>query len=118
MLRSSALLAILITALLICSCANPAADKSKAVTKEAAPITSPAIGGDKYSITNSNSKIEFIGSKVTGNHHGSFQKFTGAVEYAGAVEKSRVTIAIEMNSVNTDTPDVTKASAGHRTSST
>ena len=108
MLRSSLFLTILITLLLVCSCANPAADKSKAVTGTPVPVSSVGVGGDKYSITNTNSKIEFIGSKVTGNHHGFFQKFSGAIEFAGAPEKSRVTISIEMSSAVTDTPDVTK----------
>jgi polyisoprenoid-binding protein YceI len=108
MLRSSLLLTILITVLLLCSCANPAADKSKAVTKEAAPVSATPSGGHKYSFTNADSKIEFIGSKVTGNHHGSFEKFSGTIGYAGAPERSRVTISIEMSSAVTDTPDVTK----------
>lgn len=110
MLRSSALLTILFTLLLICSCANPADDKPKAVTSEAAPVSSdlPAVKGVEYSITPDNSKIEFVASKVTGSHHGSFGKFSGAIGFNGQPEKSRVTITIETASVMTDTPDLTK----------
>lgn len=106
MLRSILILTIL-TALLLCSCANPADDKSKAVTSEAAPVSPPAVKGQDYFITPGTSKIEFIGSKVTGEHHGSFEKFSGSIGFNGQPEKSRVDISIDMNSVTTDTSKVT-----------
>ncbi len=59
-------------------------------------------------ITVDSSKIEFVGSKVTGSHHGAFAKFSGAIDYAGQPEKSRVNIAIETSSVTTDTADLTR----------
>ena len=110
MVRSSVILTILSGLLLVCSCANPAADKPKAVTSEAAPVlsSSPATQAEKYLITPETSKIEFVGSKVTGSHHGAFEKFSGTIDYAGQPEKSRVTITIDMGSVTTDTPDLTK----------
>lgn len=110
MIRSSALLTILFALLLVCSCANPADDKPKAVTSEAAPVSaaSPAAPGEKYSITPQNSKIEFDASKVTGSHHGSFGKFSGAIDFNGQIQTSHVTITIDMASVTTDTPDLTK----------
>ncbi len=102
-------LTITLLALVLLTACDPASDKSKATTSTAVPTTSPAAtSGEKYSITPANSKIEFVGSKVTGSHNGSFQKFTGEVNYAGAPEKSRVSITIETNSVTTDTPDLTK----------
>jgi polyisoprenoid-binding protein YceI len=94
---------------LFIACSNPAADKSRAVTGEAAQVASPApAGGQKYQITPQNSKIEFIGAKVTGQHHGSFGGFTGQINYAGAPENSQVNIAIKTDSITTDTPDLTK----------
>ena len=110
MIRSSALLTILFALVLICSCANPADDKPKAVTSEAAPVSAaaPVAQGEKYSITPENSKIEFVASKVTGSHHGSFGKFSGAIVFNGQPDKSSVTITIEAASVMTDTPDLTK----------
>jgi polyisoprenoid-binding protein YceI len=111
MFRSSAILTILFTLLLVCSCAtNPATDKPKAVTSEAAPATSssPAAQGVKYLITPENSKIEFHASKVTGSHHGAFEKFSGAIDFNGQPEKSKVTITIDTTSITTDTPDLTK----------
>ena len=55
-----------------------------------------------------NSKIEFVGSKVTGSHNGSFQKFAGEVHYTGDVTTSHVTITMQSDSLMTDTPDLTK----------
>ena len=110
MIRSSVILTILFGLLLVCSCANPAADKPKAVTSEAAPVSSssPAAQAEKYLIASDSSKIQFVGSKVTGSHHGAFEKFSGAIHYDGQPEKSHVTITIDTGSVTTDTPDLTK----------
>ena len=110
MLRSSLILTILGALFVVASCANPATDKPKAVTNDAAPVssTSPAAAVEKYLITPENSKITFVASKVTGSHHGGFEKFSGAIDYAGQPEKSHVTITIDTSSVTTDTPDLTK----------
>lgn len=99
---------ILLSLLFFAACSNPASDQPQAVTKEAAPATSAPAGGQRYSITPENSKIEFIGSKVTGSHNGSFQKFSGVIDYAGAPEKSRVQITIDTPSVKTDADKLTE----------
>lgn len=104
------LLAMVLTALvLVAGCGNPATNKSQAVTGEAqqAPSAPPAVA-QTYVITPENSKIEFVGSKVTGSHNGSFQKFSGEVHYTGDVTTSHVTITMETDSLTTDTPDLTK----------
>lgn len=108
MLRSRVGFVALVGLLFISGCANPASDKPKAVTGEAGVASSPSVAGQKYLITTENSKIEFIGAKVTGQHNGSFKKFSGEIDYAGQVEKSRVSIAIDTDSLETDTPDLTK----------
>src|SRR5215217_6796516 len=101
--HSIALLALVAAA---SACANPAAGVSQAVTSEAtAQPTQRAgnAGGEKLPITDENSRIEFLGSKVTGSEGGRFEKFSGAVYLVeDAPEKSRVEIAIDMNSVATD----------------
>jgi polyisoprenoid-binding protein YceI len=102
---------VIIFACLLASCSNPASDKPKAVTSEAAPSapTAPQPGqGEKYLITPANSKVEFIGSKVTGEHHGSFEKFSGAINYNGKPETSTVNIDIETASIKADDADLTK----------
>jgi polyisoprenoid-binding protein YceI len=88
------------------ACANPAADAAKAVTSEAtahpkSPATSAA--GERLTVTRENSRIEFIGSKVTGSESGRFEKFSGTVYLADdSPERGRVEIVIDMNSVATD----------------
>ena len=110
MVRSVIFTTIFTAALLFCSCANPASDKPKAVTNDAAALvsSSPAAAGQKYAFSSDTSKIEFIASKVTGTHHGSFKKFSGTIDFNGQPENSRVAINIETSSVETDTPDLTK----------
>ncbi len=100
-------LTIALPLLFAAACANPATDKPKAVTSEAAPAAPAPVAGEKYSITPDNSKIEFVGSKVTGSHNGSFGKFSGAIDYLGQPEKSRVTIAIDLDSLTADDPKLT-----------
>ena len=101
-------LIILLPLLWTAACANPAADAPKAVTNQASSTPAAQVAGEKYSITPENSKIEFVGSKVTGKHDGSFGKFSGAIDWAGQPEKSRVSITMDVDSLTTDTPDLTK----------
>lgn len=109
-MHRSVLLMIVVGVMLVSACADPAADKTKAVTGEATKVASPATAaqGQKYLITPQNSKIEFTGSKVTGKHEGSFGDFSGQIDYAGNPEQSRVNIAMKTDSLTTDTPDLTK----------
>lgn len=99
-------LLLLVTA----ACNDPASDTSKAVTGEAAKVASPQTGaGAKYTIAPPNSKIEFVGSKVTGSHNGSFEKFDGAINLVNNdPTKSQVNITMDVNSIKTDDPGLTK----------
>ncbi|HET6893469.1 MAG TPA: hypothetical protein VFH31_20390, partial [Pyrinomonadaceae bacterium] len=64
-------LIIVLPLLLVVACSDPAANKPRAVTGEAAPAASAPAGGQRYLITPEHCKIEFVGSKVTGSHNGS-----------------------------------------------
>jgi polyisoprenoid-binding protein YceI len=108
MLRSRVAFVTTGALLLFSACNNPASDKPKAVVGEATNTSSPVAAAQKYVITPENSKIEFIGAKVTGHHNGSFKKFSGTIDYAGQVETSRVSLTIDSSSLETDTPDLTK----------
>ena len=101
---------IIFALLLITACSNPASDKPQAITNEAAPVTatSSAPQGQRYSISPENSKIEFVASKVTRSHNGSFKKFSGAIDFRGQPENSTVSVTIETNSIEADDPDLTK----------
>ena len=86
-MRKSIVITILAGLMFLVACSDPAADKSRAVTGEAAktasPATAPAGQGTKYQITAQNSKIEFVGSKVTGSHDGGFNQFSGELFVGG-----------------------------------
>ena len=109
MMRLGIAVTILTGLMFVMACSDPADDKSRAVTGAPAQVASPQnVAGQKYLITPQNSKIEFVGSKVTGSHNGSFQKFSGEIDYAGAPEKSRVSITMDVNSLTTDDPKLTE----------
>ena len=102
-------LALILSALLLPACSNPAADKSRAVTGEASSATpQSSASAEKYVINPQNSKIEFLASQVTGGHHGEFQDFSGVIDYAGQPEKSRVNVTIDMASVKADADKLTE----------
>ena len=109
-MRPGILTLILSVLLLGAACADPAADKSKAITTEATTAASPQTAGQgqKYSFDAQNSKIEFVASKVTGSHNGSFKEFSGVIDYPGQPEKSQVNVTINMNSVSTDADGLTQ----------
>ena len=107
MIRKGVLITIISGLMFLSACSDPAADKSKAVTGEAAQVSPQTVAGQKYVINAQNSKVEFVGSKVTGSHNGSFGSFTGQVDYAGSPEKSRVNITIDTNSIAADDPKLT-----------
>jgi polyisoprenoid-binding protein YceI len=108
MIRKGVVVTIISGLMFLCACSDPAADKSRAVTGDAAQVSPQNVAGQRYVINAQNSKIEFVGSKVTGSHNGSFGSFTGQVDYAGAPEKSRVNITIDSNSITTDDPKLTE----------
>jgi len=85
---------------------NPGKGKPQAEVSSATPTTAaaaPAAGALTYALSQDNSKVEFVGAKVTGKHPGSFGKFSGSVVVApGAIESGKVMIDIEMGSLTTD----------------
>lgn len=108
-MRMRIAITIISMSLLFTACSDPAADQTRAVTGEAATVSpTQNVAGQKYQITPQNSKIEFVGSKVTGSHNGGFQQFTGEVDYAGDPERSQVKITIQTDSITTDDGDLTK----------
>ena len=108
-MRLAVCLMVLSGLVLVAACGNPATNKSQAVTGEASKATAtPAAAGQRFPITPEHCKIEFIGSKVTGSHNGSFQKFSGDINYTGDPTTSRVNITIDMNSITADDPKLTE----------
>lgn len=91
--------AVVVPVVLLMACADPSenvpAANVSSGTNEAvarAEATTPSTG-KLYAVTSENSKIEFVGSKVTGKHDGGFKQFQGEVQVAdGKVSHAKVTI--------------------------
>ncbi len=110
-MRSHLSIAILmITAALTLSCADPSANKQKATVANAQQEsnTPKAAATETLAISPENSKVEFVASKVTRSHNGSFKQFSGQIDLApNNIQDSRVTIDIETGSVVADESDLT-----------
>jgi polyisoprenoid-binding protein YceI len=113
------LIGALSAAIFLAACEDPSANKPKATTTEsttnanaATANTGTAIApkqGETLAINNENSKVSFVGSKVTGKHDGGFNKFTGTINLVdGKPEESSVNVEIDVASVYTDTDALTK----------
>lgn len=107
-MRLGIAITILTGLMFVTACSDPAADQPRATTGAATQVSPQSVAGQKYQITSQNSKVEFIGSKVTGSHNGSFQQFSGEINYAGAPERSRVRVTMDTNSLTTDDPKLTQ----------
>jgi polyisoprenoid-binding protein YceI len=90
-----------LTAIALIGCDNnPTEGASQAAVQEPAQAaeqtpTPPTASNVRYTFSNANSKVEFVGAKVTGKHDGSFGAFTGTVDVVdNAIEKSTVRVEI------------------------
>jgi polyisoprenoid-binding protein YceI len=107
-------LSILSFSLFLAACEDPAANKARAITSAAStPASTAAVPhqakGEALALTPDNSKVQFIGSKVTGKHDGGFNQFIGTIDLVnGKPQDSRVWVEIETASVYTDTDGLTK----------
>src|SRR5438445_12400711 len=105
-MRNYLTVALIITlAALTYSCADPAANKTKATVTNAQSEsnTSKPVGAEKLVISPENSKVEFVAAKVTRSHNGSFKQFAGRIDLVpNTIEGSRVAIDINTGSVVTD----------------
>lgn len=105
-------------ALLAAACPNPASDVPAAQLEPAAQAaeaaepaaaeaaeTAPAAEAEaappreRLAVTPENSRIEWVGSKVTGRHDGGFRAFSGHVELDPA-DATRSSIAIEIDATS------------------
>ena len=114
------LIGILSATLFLAACEDPAANKPKATTAESSAGNANAAAanlataaapkrGEILAFSNENSKVSFVGSKVTGKHDGGFNTFSGNINLVnGKAEESSVTVDIDVASVYTDTDGLTK----------
>ena len=99
------LLTAFATVCLVTGCSDPADKVSKTTASDAKEVAKPAAAAKDY-VIRAESKIDFVGSKVTGSHSGGFKKFAGKVSAAD----SKVTggeVKIDMNSTWSDNERLT-----------
>ena len=93
--------------LLFVACENPADKTTDAKVADAVAKTDSPAAGTKYVFT-PESEIKFIGSKVTGSHHGGFKTFTGHFTVAdGAPVGNDHKVVIDMASTWSDDEKLT-----------
>jgi len=114
-LSRAAALAVAILAIGSTGCEDPAAQKPRATVGSAKPTTSAtpdrkATGqAIKLEIDAAQSKVEWVGSKVTGKHDGGFKTISGSVESKdGKIEGGKVSVTIDMTSVYSDADKLTE----------
>jgi polyisoprenoid-binding protein YceI len=101
---------LLLIALALAGCENPAKNKPNAGV--AAPVETSSVApatAEKYALNSSNTKVSWLGSKVTGKHNGNFEKLSGTLDLVpDALEKSRIVLEIDAASITSDNADLTK----------
>lgn len=91
----------------VISCENPADKTAAANVKDKVEKTTDAAAGTKYVFT-PESKVEFVGSKVTGSHNGGFKTFTGHFTVKdGKPVGNDHKVVIDMSSTFTDAEKLT-----------
>jgi polyisoprenoid-binding protein YceI len=104
-MKHSFSLLVLGTAVLLAGCSDPADSVSKASTSSTTNTATAVVNAQEY-IIQPDSKIDFIGSKVTGKHDGGFKTFDGNVSVAeGKVVGA--TVKIDMQSTWSDNEKLT-----------
>src|SRR5262245_13157901 len=103
------ILLVVLFALTTFGCSDPAANKPKASVGNAASESGTAkTGAETLTISPENSKVDFVASKVTRSHNGSFKQFAGTIDLLNnSAEKSIVQLSIDTSSVVTDEADLT-----------
>lgn len=99
---------------LLAGCPNPADEAPAAKVgevkkKPAEPAKPAAAAPKKLTIDASKSKVEFVGSKVSGSHDCGFKTFSGTIDFDPKIEGSKVDVEIDMASTYCDSEQL----AGH-----
>jgi polyisoprenoid-binding protein YceI len=92
-------------------CKDPGAEVTAAtVESKAEPARASDPGGDAttLAVNPSNSKIEFVGAKVTASHPGGFTDFVGKLDLGDPMEKSQIEVTIQTASLYADKEKLTK----------
>jgi polyisoprenoid-binding protein YceI len=94
----------MVTSVALFACEDASKKQPAAAVGTAVAVPgAPAKGGDVLQFSNETSKIGFVGSKVTGSHEGTFEKFRGTIRLAGGkVEGSSVEVDIDTDSLKAE----------------
>jgi polyisoprenoid-binding protein YceI len=80
-----------------------------APTEQAANPAAAAVNQVNYTFSNADSKVEFVGAKVTGKHDGGFKAFTGSITMPeGKPEQGLVKVEIDTTSLFVDEEKLAK----------
>jgi polyisoprenoid-binding protein YceI len=107
---------LLVIGLMVAGCKDPGAEVTAATVESAgAPEVQRTSGDDPGSeadaslaINPSNSKVEFVGAKVTASHPGGFTDFMGKIDLGDPIEKSQIEVTIQTASLYADKEKLTK----------
>lgn len=105
-LKSLFLVSISATGLLLAGCSNPADDTESAKVADALSDVEAAVGATSYTIS-PDTKISFVGSKVTGSHDGGFKTFDGTIAVVDDMIVAPSKVTIQMNSIWSDNDRLT-----------
>jgi len=102
--------------LVVVGCKDPGAEVTAATVESPVEAKAQPTSGDdpgseadaSLAINPSNSKIEFVGAKVTANHSGGFTDFVGRIDLGDPIEKSRIEVTIDTASLYADKEKLTK----------
>lgn len=97
-------------------CKNPGADVTPAAVEAPADVksgTAQGAGSDSdaagsLAVSPANSKIEFVGAKVTASHPGGFTDFSGSVRVGDPIETSVIEVTVQTASLFADKEKLTK----------
>lgn len=95
--------------LVVAGCEDPTKDKPAAVVTESSGEAATSTASDATTLAfTANTKVGFVGSKVTGSHDGGFNTVSGNVTLSGDdLTQARIEATIDMNSTWSDNDRLT-----------
>src|SRR5688572_21815366 len=98
-MRTTALVMLSTLMVATLGCKDPTEGKPKAEVSGAQPApvsTTASAGAESLAIDAASSKIDWVGSKVTKSHNGSFKQFRGTIDLPGGKpEAGKVSVEID-----------------------
>jgi polyisoprenoid-binding protein YceI len=102
--------------LVVVGCKDPGAEVTAATVESPIEAKAQPTSGDdpgskadaSLAINPSNSKVEFVGAKVTASHPGGFTDFMGKIDLGDPIEKSQIEVTIQTASLYADKEKLTK----------